>query len=1023
MMKKRTAVLAIFLFIAMLTAGRFVWLEWFKTSEQAYAVDGLLDLRDWDAGAGRTITLDGEWEFYPGMLPMSEGGNFSELQKTRIEVPAAWDAHMQPGEPTPYGFGAYRLNITVASADEAYSIYVPSVRSSSQLYVNGKQTAASGRPASHAGEYEAKNAPYIVTFMANENREIELVIQVANFDDSRGGGLVRSLKFGTDETVFRERQSSLAMQQLIAVVLVVQAIYLLILFLIERNKYWAYFAAAILSFTLIIMNSSEDKLLHYWFSLSLVSSYRVLCLSSAVLVYAILQMVSGSLVGSWRTNVLRVYGVAAFAALVMGCVLPYPKLETLQLAIHLTALPVLALFIVSVLRAAARGVRGGLMQFFSFLAFSNHMAWWAIYIFTGIKIIFYPFDLVLGMILFSSIWIKRYFEMYSEQQQVAEKLKEVDKLKDAFLANTSHELRNPLHGIINMSQSVLDRERDVIGAASVREMETVLKVGRRMSVMLDDLLDAARLKDSSLRLNIESIYVQPIVSGVMDMIRFMTVDKPVVLINRVPASFPKVFADEQRVIQILINLLHNAVKFTREGEVYVEAYSGGDRAFIVVSDTGIGMDEETARRVFEPYEQADPVHGSEGGFGLGLSISKQLVELHGGTISVRSSPGQGSRFLFTLKLDDRPEAKEEMPEQGVDAAYATEAAAAISLSNRERADVTDALQRYERDKPSILVVDDDALNLRVLASILSRDNYHVVSVMNAEQALALLDDHEWDLIVSDIMMPDMSGYELTQKIRERYGVSELPVLLLTARSQPEDIEHGFVSGANDYVTKPVDARELRARVQALTDLKRSVRERIRMEAAWLKAQIEPHFFLNTLNSIVALHMINSERMIELIAHFGDYLKEKFKFQNIRERIALHDELTLVRSYLFIEQARYEGRLQVEWQIDEHTDQLLIPPYSIQPLVENAIRHGLMHSVKGGTVWIRLVKLDRGAEISVIDDGAGMSEDTAAGLLEPPGERQGIALRNVDFRLKRLYGRGLSISSAPGAGTTVSFIIT
>lgn len=1027
-MKKYRVVLTILLFIAVMTGGRLLWLELFKPSGQPFAAGGLLDLRNWDSGSGQTITLDGEWEFYPGILPMSEGHDqdFAKYRAQRLDIPSKWNAHLRTDTPTPYGFGTYRLRIAVDSADEVYSIYVPSIRSSSQLYVNGKLIASSGHPASSAEEYEARNVPYIATFMADKERTIELVIQAANFADPRSGGLVRSLKFGTDEAIFREKQLSMATQQLIAAALMMQAVYLLLFFAIERNKHWFYFAVSIMSFTLITLNSSEDKLLLHWFPISYAWSYKLLCLSLTVLAYAILQMVSVQLPEAWRAKWLRVYGVAAIVGVVMSIWLPPQGSEMMQYAIFLTASPIFVLLIVSVLRMAVKGIRSSLMQFLAFLAFSNHMIWWMIYMFMGIKVIFYPFDLILGMILFSSIWIKRYFELYTEQKLLTEKLEEVDRKKDMFLANTSHELRNPLHGMINISQSVLERERDAISGTSIRELETVLKVGRRMSLMLDDLLDVARLKDSSLRLNIQSVSVQPIVSGVMDMIRFMAVGKPIELTNRVSEHFPKVFADENRLIQILFNLLHNAVKYTHEGEVCVEAYTEKGRAFIVVSDTGVGMDESTVRRVFEPYEQAHPMNGYEGGFGLGLSISKQLVELHGGTISVRSVPAKGSRFVFTLIPDDCSGAKV-AHEKGTDGSLgffqSLEVAAAQPVPDDRKEEKQDPLQRYVGDKPRILVVDDDALNLSIMVSILSRDDYKAETVMNGAEALALLDGQEWDLVITDIMMPGMSGYELTQKIRERYAVSELPVLLLTARNRPQDIENGFLAGANDYVTKPVEARELRARVQALTHLRRSARQRIRMEAAWLQAQIEPHFFLNTLNSIVALHADNPEQMIELIDHFGDFLREKFKFQNIGERVPLNDELKLVRSYLFIEQARYEDRLQVEWEMDGNTEYWHIPPYSIQPLVENAIRHGLMKRAEGGIVRIRVRTLDGGAEISVIDNGVGMSEEVAAGLLEPDADRKGIALLNVDFRLKRLYGRGLNIASTPGAGTSVSFVIS
>ncbi|MCU6709976.1 ATP-binding protein [Paenibacillus sp. J5C_2022] len=1030
MMRKRkyAFIIVIILFLSMLTGGRLVWLELFKPGDQPFASQGKLDLRGWDASAGKTVTLDGEWRFYPGVLLMSDNRELEQpLDGSRMTtVPSGWNEGGDPPISAPYGFGSYRLTIVVDSANEAYSIYVPSVRSSSQLYVNGSLIAASGYPAPSAEEHTAENVPYIATFMTDAQGIIDVVIQAANYTDPRSGGLIRSLKFGTDEAVYAEKQRSMAAQQLIAAALVIQAVYMLVLFAIERNKSRFYFAVAMLSFTLILLNSSEDKLLLQWLPITHDWSFKLLCLSLTILYYAMLQTLSDQIPEAWRAGVLRFYSIAAVSGIAASILLTPQGGNVLQYVIFTISMPILVLLVVSVFRMAGRGKGSGLMQFLVFLAFANHMAWWLYFIVTGIKVLYYPFDLILGMILLSAIWIKRYFNMYAEQKALAAKLENVNRKKDEFLVNTSHELRNPLHGIINISQVVLEREREALSDLSVREMETALKVGKRMSYMLGDLLDVARLKENGLRLQVESVSLRLVVDGVMDMVRYMASGKTVKLSNRIPESFPPVLADENRLIQIMLNLLHNAIKFTPHGEISVEARIVKEQVHITVSDTGIGMDQETVRKVFEPYEQARSMSGYEGGFGLGLNICKQLVELHGGTIEVHSAPAQGSRFTFSLKLGERAngdvlEKERDEADRPAPMPFAAAAMGPTPLKERSAERQQKPMRLYGTERPRILAVDDDALNLGVITSILSKDDYEIVTVTNGEEALALLHEQKWELIITDVMMPGMSGYELTSRIRERYAVSELPVLILTARSRPEDIEVGFWVGANDYVTKPVEASELQARVQAWTNLNTSIRERIRMEAAWLQAQIEPHFFLNTLNSIAALHTVNPDLMQELIAYFGDFLREKFKFQNVGELIPMKDELTLVRSYLFIEKTRFDDRLQVDWEIDDGIEALRLPPYAIQPLVENAIHHGLMERREGGKLRIKLTKRGDGAEITVSDNGVGMSKEVLAGLLKPASE-DGVALRNVDLRLKRLYGSGLSITSAPGEGTTVSFII-
>jgi sensor histidine kinase YesM len=298
----------------------------------------------------------------------------------------------------------------------------------------------------------------------------------------------------------------------------------------------------------------------------------------------------------------------------------------------------------------------------------------------------------------------------------------------------------------------------------------------------------------------------------------------------------------------------------------------------------------------------------------------------------------------------------------------------------------------------------------------------MMSVTSGKQALEVLDNQEWDLIISDVMMPQMSGYELTRKIRDRFTISELPILLLTARSQAEDIVHGFLAGANEYVTKPVEAVVLRSRVKALTDVKKSVRERLRIEAAWLQAQIQPHFLFNTLTAIRALSEIDLSRMRNMLEAFGNYLRDKFKLHNIDEPVPVEDELSAVRAYLYIEQERYEDRLRVVWEIDECND-LKIPLLTIQPLVENSIRHGIMKRRSGGKITIRISSFETYAEISVKDDGVGMDERLLQRTSDKPSDScSTVGLINTDLRLKRRYGKGLQIKSRLGYGTTISFIV-
>ncbi len=465
----------------------------------------------------------------------------------------------------------------------------------------------------------------------------------------------------------------------------------------------------------------------------------------------------------------------------------------------------------------------------------------------------------------------------------------------------------------------------------------------------------------------------------------------------------------------------------------MKADSLNDRLVVAIVDTDVGMDEETQARIFLPYEQG--AHGvSDGkGIGLGLSICKQLVELHGGVLTVHSEPGKGSVFSFSLPLAEEETVGVASINEVSSFRYLKsdnevtfdgnqyEAAAEIATDDESEVSLT-VSPLLKNGQIHILAVDDDPINLSVLKGILSTESYHVTTALSAHEALGLIGTKRWDLLIADVMMPQMSGYELTQRIREQYSHFELPVLLLTARSLPSDIYTGFSSGANDYVTKPVDAVELRYRIRALTSLNQSIRERVRMEGAYLQAQIQPHFLFNTLNSIMALAVIDTEKMMSLGEAFASFLRISFNFLNTEELVDLSYELELTQAYLYIEKVRFEDRLTIEWEIETGL-KLLLPPLSIQPLVENAVKHGLLNRPNDGKIRIRVAVCDGYTLIEVEDNGIGIEPEQMKRLLEPSlKENSGIGISNTNRRLIQLFGKGLSISSKQGEGTVVSFTI-
>ncbi|WP_158289307.1 hybrid sensor histidine kinase/response regulator [Paenibacillus flagellatus] len=978
----------------------------------------MLDLRDvtWS----RPILLEGEWRFYPERFLMRPGDETSRTDDVFAVLPGSWKGHFaDPDRVT--GYGSYRLRIVLGDSlgEKRFAIAMPPAMAASELYVDGVKLGAGGLPGKTADDTSASETPYAVAFTTDRS-EVDIVIHVANFVNPVNGGLLQSIAFGTEAVVKSHKLFSAAMQLLVCVFLTIHMLYAAVLFLMgvrQRALFTFVLMMVCVSLTVLV---SDDKLLVAWLNVPYGISFRLYTLSylwaTALLLLFMKQLYPALQKRPWH----RYYGVA-----VLGLTIAVALMPTTGVAwVDLYTIPLLlAGFLYApalLLRATLRLDRDAVYLWLAFVSLTVNLMAGISTQFSGAfrSVHYYPVDFIVAFVAFSCYWFRMYFRNLQQTERLAAELKKADKQKDDFLANTSHELRNPLHGMINMARSVLEQER--LSPDAKERLKLLVTVGKRMSLLLNDLLDLERLQSGGVRLHPHAVHVQAAVDGVIDMVRFTMEGKSIELRNEISETFPPVMADENRMVQMVFNLLHNAVKFTVEGHIAIRGFVRGEWAVLEVEDTGVGIARDMLQRMFLPYEQADSsLTAMGGGLGLGLRISRQLAELHGGTLEADSELGQGSVFRLTLPIA-----------QGIGetASPPSDAAEPGELSRRQTAveqepgvSWADSAVDADAEKPNVLIVDDDPVNLHILKETLPRHRYRVSAVHSAQEALKRIDEEEWDLVVTDVMMPRMSGYELTRMIRRRFAMSELPVLLLTARSRPEDIAAGFQSGANDYMTKPADGLELRHRVRALTELKRTTAERMRLEAAFLQAQVQPHFLFNTLNSIAALSELDAPRMQSLLSVFGKYLRASFDFRNFERLVPLERELELVRAYLFIEQARFNERLRVQWDVPEGLLSTPVPPLSIQTLVENGVRHGVMKRSRGGTVHIRAE--DRGdcVEIRVSDDGVGFAEDVLRRLSnDSPDPSVGIGLRNTNRRLRQIFGRGLDIASAAGEGATVSF---
>ena len=376
------------------------------------------------------------------------------------------------------------------------------------------------------------------------------------------------------------------------------------------------------------------------------------------------------------------------------------------------------------------------------------------------------------------------------EQLIAErttKLADASRAKSEFLSRMSHELRTPLNAILGFAQLL---EMDHLTSEQQESVAQILKAGRHLLDLINEVLDIARIEAGRLIVSIESVSVKEVIQEGLDLVAPLAVARDIQLkVEAAGLSDRFIFVDRQRLKQVLLNLLSNAVKYNRPGGVVTLSYAEvkGGRLRVNVSDTGLGIPPDRLGQLFTPFERLGAEQTGIEGTGLGLALSKRLVEAMRGTMGVDSTVGRGSTFWveFPLSVEEQPATQRGT--EGPRPAAVAEAA---------------------RGAFSVLYIEDNLSNLELIQHLLSRrPEIKLLSAMQGRLGLDLAREHRPDLILLDVHLPDIPGAEMVRLLREDLKTRNIPVVVVSADALPTQIQRLLAAGARAYLTKPLEVRK------------------------------------------------------------------------------------------------------------------------------------------------------------------------------------------------------------------------
>ena len=460
-------------------------------------------------------------------------------------------------------------------------------------------------------------------------------------------------------------------------------------------------------------------------------------------------------------------------------------------------------------------------------------------------------------------------KLIESEQQIKQAMQEAthaNKAKSIFLARMSHELRTPLNAILGFA-NLLNKSEN-ISLQEKKNLDVIKRSGKHLLNIINEILELSKIEAGKIEISPKTFQLHELIKDIESMFAFRCQSKNLTFNLNVDSNIPNIIkADEQRLRQILINLLGNALKFTKEGKITLNTYEKNKRLFFEVKDTGIGIDRNDQKKIFKPFEQIKKDDYDSHGTGLGLSITKELISLMGGSIYVKSVVGVGSEFYFSIDYENSEESLLE------------EQIFSKDIIGIEKIN----------DDSIILVVDDIKENRDLVVQILDQYGFKTCNASSGEEAIQLVKSQKIDLIFMDTLMPGIDGLETTKIIRNELGKDDIPIVTLSANVFEDDRQKAFQSGANDFLAKPINEKELIKILQKYLDIEVKFEEQKEESIQDIKLENLSKQFLEKLkefslqmDSSAIKQLLDSNEIDEASKKYIKEFLEEFDYQGLVE---------------------------------------------------------------------------------------------------------------------------------------------